>query len=132
MLPWRRAGSVSRRVGGSGGDDNKYGGEEQDGRDGSVPAAGAWAGGEGKRGRDRPPPHPFLQGVRAAAGSRGEERGCLARSPALRGAGGERLLAEGEKGSGAGAPCPGSWGRRGKAPCLEVRGTFQGVNGSGG
>lgn len=129
MLPWRRAGSVSRRVGGSGGDDNKYGGEEQDGRDGSVPAAGAWAGGEGKRGRDRPPP-PSL-----SAGGEGccwEERGCLARSPALRGAGGERLLAEGEKGSGAGAPCPGSWGRRGKAPCLEVRGTFQGVNGSGG
>lgn len=96
MLPWRRLGSVSLCVGGVGGDDNKYGGEEQDGRDGSVPAAVAWAGGGG----GRVPPSP------GASGSSGG--GCLAaecrrRSFSLRGKGGKRLLAEGtEVGKGPG------------------------------
>lgn len=55
-----QAASRSVRGGGVlGGDDNKYGGEEQDGRDGSVPAAVAWAGGEGKS-----PPSPGASGSR--------------------------------------------------------------------
>lgn len=53
MCCYGDAQAASRSVWGGGGDDNKYGGEEQDGRDGSVPAAVAWAGGAGKS-----PPSP--------------------------------------------------------------------------
>lgn len=115
-LPWWRPGSVSRRggVGGGGwGDDNKYGGEEQDGRDGSVPAAGAWAGGEGKR--------PHLQGMKARGLQQGGEilprLECGERSSSRWGKGGKLWGAEGAR-SRDGAPCTGRCKER-KVPSPE-------------